>query len=129
MSSPLIDMLVSDHGFTRLSTMEEHDAFVAGGIPSVLFVPGDPRRNLESTDVAVILPELARAFRGRFTVALVDDAIETEVRTRHESFQTPVLIFCANGETIGSIPKVRDWSDYMERVGTLLNRAALPAAE
>ena len=84
-------------------------------------MPGDPVRNLETPDVAVILPELHMAFQRQFDCAVVGDPVEREVRNVSGVFKTPSLIFYANGEMIGSIPKVRDWSEYIERIGQILN--------
>ena len=80
---------------------------------------------LETADVAVILPELKMAFQGRFDCAVVDDAVEERVRDDTGVFKTPSLIFYRDGALIGSIPKVRDWDDYMARIAHIL---AVPAA-
>ena len=40
-------------------------------------------------------------------------------------FKTPSLIFYRDGAVIGGIPKVRDWSEYIERITQIL---ALPMA-
>ena len=87
----------------------------------MIFVPGDPDRNLESADVAVILPELRMAFQGRFDCAVADDAIEEWLRSDTGVLKTPSLIFYRDGAMIGAIPKVRDWSDYMMRTGQILS--------
>ncbi len=119
-SSPLIERLTGTFGYPRLESIEAFDAFVGGPGVHLVFVPGDPARNLETDDVAVILPEIVAAFEGRFDVAVATDAIERLVRERAESFQTPNLIFWREGRLLGDIPKVRDWDDYMARVQAIL---------
>lgn len=123
MSHPLIDRLPDELGWPRLSNDSDVAEFKNRPGVHVLFIPGDPARNLESADVAVILPELKMAFQGRFDCALVDDAIETQVREQAQVFKTPSLIFYRDGAQIGSIPKVRDWSEYMVRIEQILSIA------
>ena len=82
-------------------------------------------RNLETPDVAVILPELHQAFQSRFDCAVAGDAVEGELRDTSRVFKTPSLIFYREGRVIAGIPKVRDWSDYVERITQILS---LPVA-
>jgi len=119
-SSPLIERLTGTFGYPRLESLDAFDDFIGSPGVHLVFVPGDPARNLESDDVAVILPEIVAAFEGRFDVAVAGDAIERSVRERVESFQTPNLIFWCAGRLLGDIPKVRDWDDYMARVQAIL---------
>ncbi len=125
MTHPLISRLNTEFGWPNLKEMTEVVAFTDAPGVHVLFVPGDAKRNLETPDVAVILPELRMAFQGRFDCAVVDDAVEEAVRDAAKVFKTPSLIFYRDGEMIGAIPKVRDWSEYVERITQIM---ALPVA-
>ena len=120
MPHPLIDRLETELGWPRLRTRDEMLAFTAAPGAHVLFVPGDPARNLETGDVAVILPELRTAFQGQFDCAVVDDAIEADIREETQVFKTPSLIFFRDGAQVGAIPKVRDWDDYVHRTTRIL---------
>ncbi|RVT83232.1 hydrogenase accessory protein [Rhodobacteraceae bacterium CCMM004] len=120
----LIDRLTDELGWPRLETPEDVATFTQAPGAHCLFVPGDPVRNLESTDAAVILPELAQAFQGRFDVAVVADAIEAQVREAAGVLKTPSLIFFREGRLLGGIPKVRDWSDYVARTAHILDTPA-----
>jgi hydrogenase-1 operon protein HyaE len=126
---PLIDRLTQEFGFPRLETAEARDAFTGAPGVHVLFVPGDPVRNLETTDVAVILPELRIAFQHAFDCAVVDDAIEADTREAAGVYKTPSLIFYRDGQKIDALPKVRDWSDYMTRIAQILAMPAKAPAE
>ncbi|EBA05810.1 hydrogenase accessory protein [Sagittula stellata] len=125
MSHPLITRLTTEFGWPRFEDMGSLEDWRGGAGAHVLFVPGDPARNLETADVAVILPELRQAFQGRFDCAVCGDAIEEQVRNETKVFKTPSLIFWRAGEMIGAVPKVRDWDDYMARVAHILS---LPVA-
>ncbi|WP_095590902.1 hydrogenase accessory protein [Actibacterium ureilyticum] len=120
MTHPLIDRLTSELGWPHLADAAALAEFTARAGVQVLFVPGDPRRNLESADVAVILPELRMAFQGRFDCAVVGDAVEAALREQTGVLKTPSLIFYRDGTLIGGIPKVRDWDDYMARIAQIL---------
>jgi hydrogenase-1 operon protein HyaE len=123
MTHPLIDRLNAELGWPCLESHDDLTAFTAREGVHVLFVPGDPARNLESADVAVILPELRMAFQGRFDCAVVGDTIEAEVREATRVLKTPSLIFYRAGEVIGALPKVRDWDEYMARITQILTRS------
>ena len=125
MSHPLIERLTSEFGWPNLNDQGSLEAYTEQEGTHVLFVPGDPKRNLETADVAVILPELKMAFQGKFDCAVVGDAIETHVREETRILKTPSLIFYRDGKVIGGIPKVRDWDEYMLRIQQIL---ALPLA-
>lgn len=120
MTHPLISRLSDEFGWPAFDDIGSVEAYIGQPGVHVLFVPGDPKRNLETADVAVILPEIKQAFQGRFDCAVVGDAVETQVRDATKVFKTPSLIFYREGRMIGAIPKVRDWSDYMARITHIL---------
>ncbi|MEM0921444.1 MAG: hydrogenase accessory protein [Pseudomonadota bacterium] len=116
----LITRLTDELGWARLEDLAAFEALLAAPGAHCVFVPGDPVRNLESTDVAVILPEIRQAFQNRFDVAIATPAIEQNILKAAGVFKTPSLIFFRDGAMIGAIPKVRDWDDYMARVTRIL---------
>lgn len=120
MPSPLIEKLISEHGYPLIGAANLED-FIGGDETSVLFLTGDPAKNLETDDVAVILPELARAFGHRFKPGVVDRSIEKHVRERFDVWPVPSLLFVRRGQLVGAIPKVRDWEDYLTEIKRILN--------
>ncbi|MBE0452163.1 hydrogenase accessory protein [Roseovarius autotrophicus] len=120
---PLITRLITDLGWPLLDSQEALDAFTAQPGAHALFVPGDAVRNLETADVAVILPELAMAFQGRFDCAVVGDTVEAGLRTATGVLKTPGVIFYRAGRFVGGIAKVRDWDEYLSRITQILSRA------
>ena len=66
MSHALIDRLLDELGYAEVS-LANHDEFVAQPGMNVLFFPGNPGTVKDSTDVAVVLPELVNAFNGQLT--------------------------------------------------------------
>ena len=127
MSATLIDRIATEQGWARLDDAEAVEAFTGAAGLRCLFVPGDPSKNLESGDVAVILPELRRAFGEAFEVGLVGEAVERAARERFDVWPTPSLIFVSEGRSLGAIPRVRDWDDYLARLREILSDAAVTA--
>ncbi len=121
MTHPLISRLTTEIGWPSLSHIGDVTEFTGRQGVHCLFVPGDPAKNLETTDAAVILPEIVQAFQGRFDCAVVEEAIDYQVREAAGVFKTPLLIFFRDGAQIGTIPKVRDWDDYLGRVAHILS--------
>lgn len=120
MSHPLIDRLIAD-GYDEV-TLDNHDEFVAAPGMNVIFFPGDPATVKDATDVAVVLPELIRAFDGRLRPGVVTDtfgagkALKRSYGFRH----FPALVFVRGGEYVGAICRVQDWADYLEKIGDLM---------
>ncbi|AWD21081.1 hydrogenase accessory protein [Fuscovulum blasticum] len=118
---PLIARLEQEFDYPRLCSAEDMADFLARPGVHCLFVPGDPRRNLETADAAVILPELRLTFQNTFDCAVVDDAIEAALREETRALKTPGFLFYRDGAFLGAIEKVRDWSDYLARVTHILS--------
>jgi len=120
MSSPLLDRLTQELGYPLLD-IDGLDAFLGNNEYSVLFFTEDPKRYPETNDVAVVLPELVKAFDGRFTPAVIERGAEKTLQTRYGFKVWPALVFLRGNAYLGTITKIQDWSVYLERVGTLLN--------
>ncbi|SNX69174.1 hydrogenase-1 operon protein HyaE [Cereibacter ovatus] len=125
MTHPLIARLETELGWPRLHTMAEVTEFTARPGAHCLFIPGDPARNLETADAAVVLPELAMTFQRAFDCAIVDDAIEAELRDATRALRTPGFLFYREGRFLGAIEKIRDWADYMTRIPHILGLASV----
>lgn len=118
---PLLARLEDEFGWPRLHSLHDVAEFTQRPGLHCLFVPGDPRRNLETADAAVILPELRMTFQNAFDCALVDDAIEAQVRGTRKALKTPGFLFFRQGLYLGAIEKIRDWDDYIARTSHILS--------
>jgi hydrogenase-1 operon protein HyaE len=121
---PLLTRLEVEFNWPRLHSLSDLAEFVNRPGAHCLFVPGDPARNLETADAAVILPELRMVFQHAFDCALVDDAIEATVRETHKALKAPGFLFFHTGRYLGAVEKIRDWDDYMTRITHILGLAA-----
>jgi hydrogenase-1 operon protein HyaE len=86
----------------------------------LLFFAGDPEQRSETHDVATILPQLLRAFAGRLRAARIAPAAEGLLKDRFHVGVFPSLVVTRGDETLGVLPKVRDWADYVARIEAML---------
>lgn len=91
----------------------------------VLLFTGDPVRFPECLDVAVVLPELQRAFPGRIAIGVVCRDCEDDVARRYGVQRWPSMVFLRGGQYVATIAGMLDWTDYLARVAEVL---AMPAS-
>jgi len=132
MTSPLIAALGEHHG---LPTVDETtiDAFLAPAAGeaehTLLFFTGDPATRAETLDVAVVMPEILATFQRRLRGAVVARAAETALAARFRVAVHPSLVVTRGADPIAVMPKIRDWSEYMEKIDAALapDAPVLPA--
>lgn len=121
MFSPLLTRIIAQNGMSVVDAATL-SAFTTDNRFAALLFAGDYERVAESDDVAVILPELVRAFDGAFTAAVVDRNSERELQLRFRINTFPALVFLRDGQYLGAITKVRDWEDYLKEIADILLR-------
>ncbi len=120
MFSPLLENIIEREKLTVVNE-DNLDLFLQDSGDVILFIAGDARRLVEVDDVAVILPELVKAFQGRLTPAVVERNSERAVQLRYRFNAFPALVFLRNGEYLGVITKVMDWIDYLNSISDILS--------
>ncbi|GAB3386763.1 thioredoxin domain-containing protein [Azotobacter armeniacus] len=118
MSHPLIERLTTTLGYPLLDAVGV-DRHVQAQPFSVLFFAGDPKRFPESLDVAVILPELVKAF-AQLRPALITSDAERALQERYGFAVWPTLVFLREGHYLGSLSRVLNWGEYLERIPAIL---------
>ena len=116
---PLLDQLVTRHGFTQLDA-DAVDAFIAPAGHVLLVFTEDPVRYKETLDLAVIAPEIARAFPGGFRVGVLFPDVARKVAKRYGFARWPALVLLKDGEYVGAIDGLRNWDEYLELMQQLL---------
>jgi len=118
---PLVARLVAEHGYSYV-------AEDAAGLPGVrlLLLPAHGRAHVETPDMAVVLPELVAAL-GADGGAVAGPACERQLRERLGGIALPALVVLGEGAPIGSLARMRDWDEFLERLGPLV-AAARPCA-
>jgi hydrogenase-1 operon protein HyaE len=119
MMHPLIQRLYDDFGYPEVA-LEAHQDFVSQPGITVLFFAGDPKRFRDTTDVAVVLPELVKAFEGALRPGVVA-ADAGQALQQHYGFTAwPALVFLRDGGYLGNITGIQNWSDYLSDISKLI---------
>ncbi|PWC89419.1 hydrogenase [Azospirillum sp. TSH100] len=121
---PLVDLLTDSHGYPRLDHADDRPWLDDPAKNWVVFLPGHGKGNAETADIAVILPELVRALHPRLTPAVAGEAAERAILALTGMMSLPALVFLRGDRLLGSIPRVRDWDDYLQRIGEILEGGA-----
>ena len=103
---PLLAQLFTKHGFTAVAA-ESLNAFLSSPGHALLVFTEDPLRVKETLDLAVIVPELAHAFPGRFRVGVLLPESARQAQARY-------------GGYVGAVDGLRNWDEYLETVAQLL---------
>ena len=117
---PLLNQLFTRHGFTRVAA-DALDAFTAAPGHTLLVFTEDPQRYKETLDLAVIVPEVAKAFAGRFRVGVLLPADARKAASRYGFARWPALVMLKDGMYVGAIDGLRNWDEYVEGVQRLLD--------
>ncbi|SCM75219.1 Hydrogenase expression/formation protein HupG [uncultured Pleomorphomonas sp.] len=121
--SALIAALTARHGLPVVDA-DSIDAFLApaAGEPdhALLLFTGDPNQRADSGDVAVVLPELIAAFPGRFRAGVVARSAEAALKIRCRVEVFPSLVVLGGSIVLDVLPRIRDWSEYIDRLGAAL---------
>jgi len=123
-SYPLIAGLFSRHGYTDVRA-ENFAAFTQRAGHTLLFFTEDPARFKETLDLAVIVPEIARAFPGRFAVGVLLPEAARALQPRYGFRRWPAVVLLQDGEYVGAVDGLRNWDEYLAEVAALL--AACPS--
>lgn len=116
---PLVRHLVTKRAYPYVETASE--VAELDGRDHLLFLPSHGKGHLETPDIAAVLPELVATFGGpdRIGGAVAGPALEAALRDEL-SLALPALVVVRAGAPAGAIARMRDWDDYLARLGTLL---------
>ena len=70
------------------------------------------------------MPQLIAAFKGALRGAVIARGAEDSLKARFGAVVMPSLVVTRRGETLAVIPKIRDWSEYLARIGASLQPGA-----
>jgi hydrogenase-1 operon protein HyaE len=116
---PLLQRLNHEYGYPLLSA-DTLGSFVDAPGDAVLFFAEEPKRYRETLDVAVILPELARASARGFRAAVLLPELARQLAPRYGVRRWPALVFLRASDYVGAIEGLLDWADYLGEVERLL---------
>jgi len=116
---PLIEQLFSKHGFARVGA-EEFDQFTDAPGCALLVFTEDPLRYKETLDLAVIAPQIAGAFPGRFRTGVLLPSDARKLAPRFGFARWPALVLVKDGGYVGAIDGLRNWDEYVQEMQRLL---------
>jgi hydrogenase-1 operon protein HyaE len=121
---PLLARLVAETGAAVLAA-DTFDAWaIEPGAAMVVFAE-DPARYKETLDLAVIVPELHASRPRDFRVALLPPAVSRTLAPRYGFARWPAFVILRDGQYIGAVDGIREWSEYAALLDQLL--AAAPS--
>ena len=126
MKHPLIARLVDELGYPEV-TLDNHEDIVARPGVTTLFFAGDPKRYRETTDVAVVLPELVAATTGVLQPAVVTTEAEIELQKVYGFRAWPTLVFVCPEGYLGRISRMKNWTEYLAEMEDILHAVPRPA--
>ena len=121
-SYPLVEQLFSRHGCTELKS-DDIEAFLARPGHALLVFTEDPMRFKETLDLAVVVPQLQRAFPERFAVGVLMPEAARQVQRRYGFQRWPALVMLKDGRYVGAIDGLRNWDEYLQELQALLDAA------
>ena len=121
-SYPLVEQMFSRHGCTRVDA-DGIETFLARPGHALLVFTEDPMRFKETLDLAVIVPQLQRAFPGRFVTGVLLPDAARQVQRRYGFNRWPALVMLKDGQYVGVIDGLRNWDEYLEEMQALLSAA------
>ena len=124
MFSPLVQNMIEQYDYPVLGAAEL-GSFFETAEDVVLFFTEDASKFPETNDVAMILPELVKAFGGRFSTAVIAPGDQRRLQMRYGFREWPSLVFLRNGEYLGAISRVQDWNVYLAETDRIL--ASVPS--
>lgn len=119
MSSALIERLQREFQYPTVDASNLNE-FLKANACSVLFFTEEPSRFPESNDVAVVLPELVKAFQGQFTPAIVARSDEKKLQSLYGFQSWPALVFLRGQSYLGTITGIQDWMVYLTDIKRIL---------
>lgn len=123
---PLIARLFDEYGYEEVDAATI-DAFEQRRGHAFLVFTEDPLRVKETLDIAVIVPELARAFAGRLRVGVLLPAAANELQARYGVRRWPAIVVLRDGAYLGAIEGLRNWDEYLQEVERLLGAEPMRA--
>jgi hydrogenase-1 operon protein HyaE len=117
---PLVSRLLKEFNYSLISDQSSLDKFIGSSGNKVLFCGGDPVQYPECLDVAVVLPELERAFPGFTNFSVCTREMDIQLKSRYGFNVWPTLLFLRDGGYVGIISGIKDWTVYLERISELL---------
>lgn len=119
MFSPPVQNMLAREGYATHDGPQLDDFIGAHEHVALVFAEG-MKRIPEADDLAVILPEIVKAFAGRFAVNVVPFPAHRDLKLRYRFLKVPTIVFLRNGDYLGAVSGLLDWADYLAQIDAIL---------
>lgn len=116
---PLVERLMQVTGAPALDADNFAEWTQAPGHALLVFTE-DPVRYRETPDLAVIVPEIAKVFAGRFRTGVLLPVPARALSVQYGFRRWPALVLLRDGKYIGAIDGLRNWDEYLREIAQLL---------
>jgi hydrogenase-1 operon protein HyaE len=121
MDHPLLAALVERHCLAVVDEVSIDDFFASSDSShALLFFSGADAPRPETSDVAVLFPELLKIFEKSVRGALVAPDAEAKLKSRFQVFVFPSVVVTRDGQPVGVLPKILEWAEYRQRIAACL---------
>lgn len=126
-----ISRMLQKHGFLRVDhapkevPLGDSDPQFPAGIAALLLTD-EPQRNLEVLDACVILPEALKPLGDRISRHVAGPDFSPALMQRYGVARAPAVVFLRDGQFVGILNGIRDWTEYQAEVDRLLSGPAQP---
>ena len=108
----LLNRLVAQHGLADLGP-ESFDAFAQAPGEAVVLLVEDPERGGENWDLAVIFCDLLAASGSGQRTGLLRPPAAAALQPQFGIQRLPALLFLRDGDYVGALEGLRDWSEFV----------------
>ena len=113
-------ILQARYGYHLLDAESYADFAKAPGNTLILFAD-DPAKVPETWDLTIILPEALLRMEGEIRVGLLMPADARNLASRYGFRIWPALLALRDGEYLGTVEGLKDWSSYVRLLPELLS--------
>jgi hydrogenase-1 operon protein HyaE len=113
-------VLQASYGYHLLDA-ESYEDFAKGPGNTLILFADDPAKVPETWDLTIILPEALLRMEGEVRVGLLPPAVARSLAARYGIRIWPALLALRDGEYLGTVEGLKDWSSYVRLLPELLS--------
>lgn len=119
---PVFKRLFAEAGFTLLDSVRMQDFLAASGLKMLVFAD-DPNERKTTLDMAVIAPELKKAFNGTLSqTAWADFKEARSLAARWGLRSLPAVAIFLNADFLGAVQGLKPWDEYCQLLSEIVCR-------
>lgn len=119
---PVFKRLFAEAGFTLLDCVRIQDFLAASGLKMLVFAD-DPNERKTTLDMAVIAPELKKAFSGTLSLTAWADFKEARSLALRWSLRSlPAVAIFLDANFLGAVQGLKPWDEYCRLLSEIVRQ-------